>query len=143
MINIYTDGSYRESVDPTIAGWSFVVEENEYIGSGIIHKPLSRNIDGEVEAAKQAIQYAIDNLDDDITIHHDYEGVGAWAEGRWKAKKLIPALYVKFLNENKSKFKHNISFSWTKGHNGDYMNELADEYAKNAVLEYKNIDKFL
>lgn len=40
-----------------------------------------RNIGGEIQAAENAIQLAIQLGADYICIHHDYEGVGQWGTG--------------------------------------------------------------
>lgn len=132
MVKIYTDGSYKPSVNPNVAGWAFVV--NGFAQSGIVLDPVSRNIDGEIEAAKKAIAFAIENYNEDVEIYHDYQGIGAWADYKWKRNKELTRDYADFVQKAREKYEHKISFVWVRGHNGDEMNEVADEHAGNAVL---------
>ena len=43
-----------------------------------------RNVAGEIEGAKLAMQFCIDNHIEEIDIYYDYEGVEKWCTGVWK-----------------------------------------------------------
>ena len=46
-----------------------------------------RNVAGEIEGAKLAMQFCIDNHIEEIDIYYDYEGVEKWCTGVWKTNK--------------------------------------------------------
>ena len=100
--------------------------------------PAIRNIGGELEAAEQAIRYAIEHGYKHIHIFHDYMGVGSWANGLWKTNRVDTGAYVQFIQ----KARRNIAISFTHihGHSGLVYNELADAYAKagseNSEIQY-------
>ena len=100
--------------------------------------PAIRNIGGELEAAEQAIRYAINHGYKHIHIFHDYIGVGSWANGLWKTNRVDTGAYVQFIQ----KARRNIAISFTHlhGHSGLVYNELADSYAKagseNSEIQY-------
>lgn len=95
-----------------------------------------RNIAGELEAAKVAIQLALLSQCGEIDIYHDLEGTAYWANGKWKAKNPLTKDYVAFIGVMRTKMK--INFHWIKGHEGDEGNELADDLADKAVQEAYN-----
>ena len=67
----------------------------------------------------------------DIEIYYDYEGISAWAEGRWKTNKDGTIAYKKAYDEL-SEFV-NVTFCKVKGHSGDKYNDMADRLAKDAL----------
>ena len=90
-----------------------------------------RNVAGELFAAMSAIDYAIENKAEKITIYHDYSGIRHWALKEWKSKNELSNAYVKFVSERQDKLK--IEFVKVDGHTGDVFNERADELAKFAI----------
>lgn len=92
----------------------------------------SRNVVGEIEGAKQAILWAIENKKVKVTIYYDYEGIEKWANKEWTARKKLTQAYSEFYDE-KSKLIQ-IEFKHVKAHSGIVYNEKADELAKGALL---------
>lgn len=92
----------------------------------------SRNVAGEIEGAKQAINWALEQGKKELTIYYDYEGVKKWALKEWKANKKLTQEYRDFFEE-KSRFIK-VNFHHTKSHTGITYNERADELAKQAFL---------
>lgn len=140
IIKIHVDGSYKQKVNPNVAGWGFCVEAEEqevlYTASGTVNNPVSRQIDGEIQAAKEAINWCLENVTDKINtkieIYHDYEGLGKWADNLWKTNKPLTTEYKLFVsNARFSGLK--VYFIWEKGHNNNFFNEIADELATSAV----------
>ncbi|XAG97728.1 Rnase H [Enterococcus phage VRE9_4] len=107
-----------------------------YTASGIVSNPVSRQIDGEIQAAKEAINWCLENIIDKVNtkieIYHDYEGLGKWADNLWKTNKPLTTEYKLFVsNARFSGLK--VYFIWEKGHNNNFFNEIADELATSAV----------
>lgn len=129
---IYVDGSYSPSASE-YAGWGFVVVKNGkevFAESGCSDAPaLSRNIDGELLATINAIDWCKNNNEEKVVICHDYEGIARWAQGEWNAKSEIAILYV----ANVQKKLKGISFKKVSGHSGDKWNDRADELAKAGI----------
>ena len=91
-----------------------------------------RNVAGEVMGAKTAIDYCMANGIREITIYHDYEGVGKWADDLWKAKNPLTHAYKKFVADARQSGM-SIKFEKVKAHAGNRYNEQADRLAKDAL----------
>lgn len=90
-----------------------------------------RNVAGELFASMSAIDFAVENEADKLTIYHDYSGIRHWALNEWKAKNNLSKMYMKFVNERNHLL--DIEFVKVDGHTGDMFNERADELAKFAL----------
>ena len=130
---IYVDGSFGENGGDNY-GWGMAVYQNGTlrvkIGGPGIHPEFrnQRNVAGEVTAAVCAVKWAMQHGIKQFTLCYDYEGVGKWAQGQWKAKNLMTQAYAKFMQSH-AKDVH-ITYNWVKGHDGTEGNELADKLAK-------------
>ncbi len=130
----YVDGSYN--INTKIFGCGVVIfyKGNETKFSKAFSDPemaLMRNVAGEIEGAKLAMQYCVDNNIAEIDIYYDYEGVEKWCTGAWKTNKEGTAAYKRFYDEISKSVK--VSFNKVKGHSGDTFNDMADRLAKDAV----------
>ena len=132
-LTVYVDGSYNK--DTKVYGYGMVIITNTDIlqrnGSGIDTEGVW-NIAGEISGATKAVEYAVENGYDKLTICHDYEGIQKWADCEWKAKKIISKNYVDTVR-NARHSGLEISFKKIKAHSGDTYNEHADRLAKKAV----------
>lgn len=90
-----------------------------------------RNVAGEVMGSTRAIEYCLAHDIDSIEIYHDYEGIGAWADRRWKANNPLTQGYRDFVAEARKSM--DISFIKVRGHSGDKYNDMADELAGKAL----------
>lgn len=90
-----------------------------------------RNVAGEIMGAKTAIDFCLKHGIDEVSIHHDYEGVGKWADGLWKANNPLTQGYRDYVAKARERMK--ISFVKVKAHAGNKYNELADRLAKEAL----------
>lgn len=140
MIKIYTDGSYNDNKGGVIV-WSFaVVKDGEKqclkgrCSKATPEQILSRNIAAEIKAARMAIRYALE-MKTDITLVHDYEGIGKWPNKEWKAKIKLTRDYVKFVQTARESI--GITFEWVHGHTGDKFNELVDSTCTRLYNEYQ------
>ena len=92
----------------------------------------ARNVAGEIFAALNAMQWAVEHGYSSVRIFHDYEGIGKWATGDWKTNTPISIMYAQTVREIYAPKLH-ISFCKVEAHTGVTYNELADQLAKAAV----------
>lgn len=132
-LHAYVDGSYSEK--KKLAGYGGVILYNGEIihtFKGSSEKNIDmRNVAGELFACGIALKWAINNNYKEITIHHDYTGISAWAQGLWKRNKEGTINYKSFIDSISNKIK--ISFVKVKGHSGDTYNDMADKLAKEGI----------
>ena len=131
----FTDGSYdakREiySYGVVLFDAGDETRQFQYNGKNELFKE-SRNVAGEIDGAIKATEKAIQFGYKELIIFHDYEGLGAWAEGRWKAEKPVAKNYVAKINQLRKDIQ--LIFCWIRGHTGIHYNELADRLAKEAI----------
>ncbi len=122
----YVDGSYKCG----LCGYGVVIvgQANNIVTKLCGHvgdEHNMHNITGELKAAQKAVLWALEN-NVKVTIYHDYEGIGAWATGKWKAKKAGTVTYRQFMRQHR---EHVEGFVKVKGHSGDIYNEMADQLA--------------
>ncbi len=131
---VYVDGSYIHGKCKR-AGWAWLaVRDGKVIGqdSGVTQKDaLSRNIDGELEAAARAMEWA-HGQGYRAVIHHDYSGISMWATGAWKVKAEVSQGYVERIQDIKS----GVRFHKVAGHSGDLYNDMVDKLAGDAIAAY-------
>lgn len=155
---LYVDGSFVPG-NPK-AGWAWVAVENDIelaFGSGAtLEDAESRNIDGELEAAFQALLWfdahrgnvirTLVSVNQDgpeneektlqvkipmqATLCHDYEGIGRWAMGEWNAKSNVAKRY----RERIANLLTGVRFEKVSAHSGLKWNDRVDELAKAALV---------
>lgn len=130
----YVDGSYN--IKTKIFGCGVVIfydgEDTTFSKSFSDPEMASmRNVAGEIEGAKLAMQYCLDNNIEEIDIYYDYEGIEKWCSGAWKTNKSGTVAYKQFYNKVIKNVK--VNFIKVKGHSGDKYNDMADRLAKDAV----------
>lgn len=128
----YTDGSFKENGN--LFGSGIVYLEDDKVIHTVSNKvnvgeyAVHHNIAAEVDAAIDAVLYAIENKYTHLQICHDYIGIGHWSTGVWRAKKKMTIGYVQFMA--KARGHLDISFKHVKGHSGNRYNEMADKLAE-------------
>lgn len=133
-LTVYVDGSYNKDTKAYGYGMVIITDTDTLSKNGCgVDIEGVWNIAGEVTGAVKAIEYALENGYDELTICHDYEGIQKWADGEWRAKKKISSDYVKYVNDARQSGLV-INFRWVKGHLGDPYNEQADRLAKQAII---------
>jgi viroplasmin and RNaseH domain-containing protein len=143
----YVDGS--NTADGKAASYGLLIgEENTageitqvlYMEGGIVTQQIlpehvdlkealaQRNILGEIIAALRAIRWVHQNGRRDLVIYHDYEGVGLWATGAFKARTFLTETYQM---SAMSAMQYGLvkAFIHVKGHSGVAENEIADRLA--------------
>ena len=138
----FTDGGYRGK--EKIYGYGI------YILSPKNEKPIeicdiirtkrfegSNNIGPEVMAVINALDWALSNEYEKITIFYDYEGIGKWAKNEWTANSEIAKWFVKKLEDTYVDLL-DIEYIWVKGHSNIEYNEKADQLATQAMDKHIN-----
>ena len=133
----YVDGSFDKNKNIYGSG-VVIIKNNEVIEkisfSGSDEKYIeSYQIAGEVKAALQAIEWAVNHNISSIAIYYDYEGIRSWALGEWKTNKSVSRDYKVKYDSLSSQVK--VYFNKVKAHSGVKFNELADQLAKRAIKE--------
>ncbi len=128
---IYVDGSYFHGR----YSWGIAA----YIDGRLIHTANGvgksadaaqlHNVAGEVEAAMQAVKWAVSEGITCPVICHDYIGISEWAQKRWKTNTPTTAAYADFM----AAYVDQVSFHKVTGHTGVEGNELADKLARQAL----------
>lgn len=130
----YVDGSYNiETCEFSFGAVVFSDGEMQTFSEKYSDPELAsmRNVAGEIKGSEFVMRYCLENDIKEIDIYYDYEGISAWAEGRWKTNKHGTIAYKEFYDEIKDKLK--VRFVKVKGHSGDTYNDLADRLAKDAL----------
>ena len=140
----YIDGSYNPDTKIYGYGGIFVTPDGEQKilqGHGDLPSLVAmRNVAGEISGAMAAIDAALSAKVSMLDIYYDYEGIGAWPDGLWKAKKSATQNYVNYVDAARRRGLK-INFIHVYGHSGIEGNEIADALAKEAVgLKDKDIE---
>ena len=140
-VRAYVDGSYDSAsgryscgvviVETGADGNSKTTELNAAFDDAEAAK--QRNVAGEVMGSKIAIDHCMANGIQAVEIYHDYEGIGAWADKRWKANNPLTQAYRDYVAEARKTM--DIKFVKVKAHAGNKYNEIADSLAKKALSE--------
>ncbi|MBQ9272907.1 MAG: ribonuclease H family protein [Mogibacterium sp.] len=140
-VRAYVDGSYDSAsgryscgvviVETGADGNSKTTELNAAFDDAEAAK--QRNVAGEVMGSKLAIDHCMANGIQAVEIYHDYEGIGAWADKRWKANNPLTQAYRDYVAEARKTM--DIKFVKVKAHAGNKYNEIADSLAKKALSE--------
>jgi ribonuclease HI len=142
-MNIYTDGSFWQGK----YAYAFLVTDMDnmeiYRESGLcpVEFHASANIGAEICAVVNGIRWSLRKGYMSLTIHHDYNGIGHWANDQWDAKVPITVRYRDFVNAAAAKGMF-LYFHWVKGHGTDPWNIAVDKMAS-SVFDYSKIDKDL
>ena len=134
-VKAYVDGSYEHSIKRYGSG--VVILRNEeiqksYSVAGDEEDMVTmRNVAGEIEASKIAMNYCIENNIKNLILYFDYEGIEKWCLGVWKTNKEGTKRYKKYYDSIKDKL--NVQFVKVKAHSGDKYNDEADRLAKKAI----------
>ena len=143
-INIYTDGSSIGNPGPGGYGIIMVLENNAYKKE--VSQGFSLTTNNRMELL--AVIVALENIkiiSSNVEVFTDSKYVSDAVEKRWVfeweklnfKKKKNPDLWKRFLIIYR---KHNVTFTWIKGHNNHPENERCD-YLANKAARSSNLIK--
>ena len=134
---IYVDGSYNVLKEKYSYGMVAVINDGIiYKDKGVgesVEAAALRNVSGEVMGAMRAVDFALNNDHQEVSIYFDYQGIESWALGTWKRNNDVTKSYHEYMQKKMKKIK--VNFVKVKGHSGDKYNDMADSLAKAALEE--------
>ena len=139
-IKIYTDGAC--SGNPGKGGWGALIQENDNEKKLSGSELNTNNNRMELTAVIRALEHYDEAKEIEVFTDSKYvmqgitEWIKNWKTNHWKTsqKKDVKNKDLWVLLDSVSA-KHDIKWSWVKGHAGDYGNEIADKLATQAILE--------
>ena len=139
-IRIYTDGAC--SGNPGRGGWGALIQENDDEKKLSGSELNTTNNRMELTAVIKALEHYDEAKEIEVFTDSKYvmqgitEWIKNWKSNHWKTsqKKDVKNKDLWVLLDTVSA-KHDIKWSWVKGHAGDYGNEIADKLATQAILE--------
>lgn len=135
----YVDGSFSQETMEIGSGAVLFWQGQELRFSEKHRDPdlaQMHNVAGEILGSETVIRYCLDQGIPALEIHHDYEGVGKWAMGLWKANKPGTQAYAAFCGQAQKKLR--LTFVKVKGHSSNPWNDLADTLARQALGKGKS-----
>ena len=139
-IKIYTDGAC--SGNPGKGGWGVLIQENDNEKKLSGSELNTTNNRMELTAVIKALEHYDEAREIEVFTDSKYvmqgitEWIKNWKTNHWKTsqKKDVKNKDLWVLLDTVSA-KHDVKWSWVKGHAGDYGNEIADKLATQAILE--------
>ena len=128
-IDIYVDGSFNAETGEYGYG-VYILDTKRVLSGNGVARSGGRNIEGEVAGATRAINFALQQGYSEVTIFHDYEGIGRWGDKDWKRNKPYTETYSNLVEKARETLK--ITFVHVDGHTGVEGNEIVDVVSKKA-----------
>ena len=129
---VYVSGLFNGAV----AGWGFTaVEWKDGVDMGTVcnKKGLSpaeaQHVGAELKATMAGLLWAKRAGYENVFVVYNYEGVKAWVTGEWKAKKPLPQMYQKWVQEQVS----DLHIEFIKAEKG--WTQWAEALASSAIKE--------
>ncbi|WP_024620586.1 viroplasmin family protein [Metaclostridioides mangenotii] len=134
-VEAYVDGSYEHSIKLYGSGVVILKGDVEITSFSVKGNDKDlvdmRNVAGEIEASKIAMNYCIENGLKNLILYFDYEGIEKWCIGAWKTNKVGTINYKKYYDSIKDNL--NVKFVKVKAHSGNKYNDEADRLAKQSI----------
>ena len=138
---IYTDGACKGN--PGVGGWGAILEYKDKNKKIYGYDENTTNNRMELTAAIRALDVLKEKSKVIIYTDSKYvmNGITIWIDGwkknNWKtsSKKEVKNIDLWKLIDKLNSF-HSVEWKWVKGHSGNTGNEMADELANLAIIEY-------
>jgi ribonuclease HI len=139
---IHTDGAC--SGNPGPGGWGAVLQYGSTVKELKGGEPLTTNNRMELTAAIEALNGLKRACAVELHTDSSYvkDGLTKWIHGwkrnGWKTADKKPVKNVELWQAlDEAVARHTIEWHWVKGHNGDEMNERADQLANEGMAPFK------
>jgi ribonuclease HI len=139
---IHTDGAC--SGNPGPGGWGAVLQYGGTIKELKGGAPLTTNNQMELTAAIEALNALKRPVQVELHTDSNYvkDGLTKWIHGwkrnGWRTADKKPVKNAELWKAlDTAVGRHTIAWHWVKGHNGDVMNERADELANEGMAPFK------
>jgi ribonuclease HI len=139
IIEIYTDGAC--SGNPGKGGWGAILLYGDHKKEISGFQKEATNNQMELMAVIESLKIVKKSVQ--IIIHTDStyvkDGITKWIfnwkKNGWKTASKKPVKNSDLWKElDEIAVKHEIEWKWVKGHSGNKYNEIADELARNAII---------
>ena len=148
IIDVYTDGSYTWANPDTTFGAFYIpsMDVKMVYKMSTPQARESRNVAGELIGSMMAILEMAKLADESpekivMNLIYDYEGVGKWLTGEWRAKKTLTQKYVQFVSTVLNSTPNlKLTLTWVRGHKGLEGNVIADGLARGGASNPQCID---
>ena len=137
-VNIYTDGACRGN--PGVGGWGVLIEygdvRKEYFGGELNTTNNQMELKAAIEALKALTEPCLVELttDSKYVMQGITQWIDNWKRNNWKtANKKDVKNKDLWIELDSFVVKHNVKWSWVKGHSGHEKNEIADELANKGI----------
>jgi len=141
-VTIHTDGAC--SGNPGPGGWGAVLQWGDKVKELKGGAPITTNNQMELTAAIQALTALTRSCDVELHTDSNYvkDGLTKWIHGwkknGWRTADKKPVKNVELWQAlDAATQRHRINWHWVKGHNGDPMNERADQLANEGMAPFK------
>ena len=136
-IELWVDGSCLQETDRLKFGWACVIQQDgrelyRHQSSRILpYMAPHRNVAAELQAVVHGLETCRLMGFSAVTVYFDYQGIGSWATGAWKANTQMTQEYAHFVAACP------LTLTWQKvpAHSGVPMNELVDQLATSAAMQ--------
>lgn len=142
LIEIYTDGACLGN--PGRGGFGAILLYKGHRKEVSGHEPLTTNNRMEMRAVIEALRVLKKPSEIKIYIDSKYvmDGITKWIFGwkknGWRAADKKPVKNVDLWQDlDKEVAKHQINWTWVKGHSGNHYNEEVDQIARMAAEKNK------
>jgi ribonuclease HI len=141
-VTIHTDGAC--SGNPGPGGWGAVLQYGSTVKELKGGAPITTNNQMELTAAIEALTALKRACTVELHTDSNYvkDGLTKWIHGwkknGWRTKDKKPVKNVELWQAlDAATQRHTINWHWVKGHNGDEMNERADQLANEGMAPFK------
>jgi ribonuclease HI len=139
---IHTDGAC--SGNPGPGGWGAVLQYGSIVKELKGGAPITTNNQMELTAAIEALSALKRSCTVELHTDSNYvkDGLTKWIHGwkknGWRTADKKPVKNVELWQAlDAATQRHTINWHWVKGHNGDEMNERADQLANEGMAPFK------
>jgi len=138
---IYTDGACKGN--PGVGGWGAILEYKDINKKIYGYDENTTNNRMELTAAIRALDVlkekskVIIYTDSKYVMNGITIWISGWKKNNWKtsSKQEVKNIDLWKLIDKLNSF-HSVEWNWVKGHSGNTGNEMADELANLAIIEY-------